>query len=60
MDSARLRDRRLCNILLPRNRWTSPQLDDYAARWREDGDLKAAVSRLKFKFMSSAEAMIHG
>jgi 5-methylthioribose kinase len=22
------------------NRWTSPQLDSYAARWREDGDLK--------------------
>jgi len=42
------------------NRWTSPQLDPYAARWREDGDLKVAVSRLKLKFMSSAEAMLHG
>jgi 5-methylthioribose kinase len=42
------------------NRWTSPQLDSYAARWREDGDLKVAVSRLKFKFLSSAEAMLHG
>ena len=42
------------------NRWTSPQLDSYAARWREDGDLKVAVSRLKLKFMSSAEAMLHG
>jgi 5-methylthioribose kinase len=42
------------------NRWTSPQLDSYAARWREDGDLKVAVSRLKVKFLSSAEAMLHG
>ncbi len=42
------------------NRWTRPYLDTYAARWREDGDLKVAVSRLKLKFLSSAEAMIHG
>lgn len=42
------------------NRWTSPQLDPYAARWREDGVLKVAVSRLKLKFLSSAEAMLHG
>jgi 5-methylthioribose kinase len=42
------------------NRWTSPQLDPYAARWREDGDLKVAVSRLKLKFLSNAEAMLHG
>lgn len=42
------------------NRWTKPYLDSYAAQWREDGDLKVAVSRLKIKFMSSAEAMIHG
>lgn len=42
------------------NRWTSPQLDAYAARWREDDDLKVAVSRLKLKFLSNAEAMLHG
>ena len=42
------------------NRWTSPQLDSYAARWREDGDLKVAVSRLKLKFLSCAQAMLHG
>lgn len=42
------------------NRWTSPQLDGFARRWREDGDLKIAVSRLKLKFLSSAEAMLHG
>ena len=44
----------------PLNRWTSPQLDAYAANWRDDGDLKVAVSRLKLKFLSSAEAMLHG
>ena len=42
------------------NRWTAPQLDGYAARWREDGELKVAVSRLKLKFLSSAECMLHG
>ncbi|MFO1121234.1 MAG: S-methyl-5-thioribose kinase [Hyphomicrobiales bacterium] len=42
------------------NRWTSPQLDGFARRWREDADLKIAVSRLKLKFLSSAEAMLHG
>lgn len=42
------------------NRWTKPYLDPYAAQWRDDGDLKVAASRLKIKFMSSAEAMIHG
>ena len=42
------------------NRWTSPQLDPYAARLREDGDLKAAVSRLKLRFMGEAQALIHG
>jgi 5-methylthioribose kinase len=42
------------------NRWTSPQLDSYARRWREDGDLKLAVSRLKLKFLSNAECMLHG
>jgi 5-methylthioribose kinase len=42
------------------NRWTSPHLDAYAAQWREDGDLKVAISRLKLKFLSSAEAMLHG
>ncbi len=42
------------------NRWTSPQLDGLAASIRADSDLKIAVSRLKVKFMSSTEAMIHG
>jgi 5-methylthioribose kinase len=42
------------------NRWTSPQLDRIAAEFRDDLALKVAVSRLKLKFLSSAEAMIHG
>lgn len=42
------------------NRWTSPQLDGWAARIRGDADLKVAVSRLKLKFMGAAEALLHG
>ena len=43
-----------------RNRWTSPQLDPDAAAIREDGALKRAVSALKIKFMSEAQALLHG
>ena len=43
-----------------RNRWTSPQLDDSAAEIRNDGALKCAVSRLKLKFMTCTDALIHG
>ena len=42
------------------NRWTSPQLDPYAARLREDGDLKVAISRLKLRFIDDTQALIHG
>ena len=42
------------------NWWTSPQLDDIAAAIRADAPLKRAVSRLKCKFMGSAEALVHG
>jgi 5-methylthioribose kinase len=42
------------------NRWTTPQLDDVALRIRQDGPLKTAVQRLKLKFLTSAEALIHG
>ena len=42
------------------NRWTSPQLDPYAAGLREDGDLKVAISRLKLRFLGDAQALIHG
>ena len=43
-----------------RNRWTAPQLDAAAAAIRADGDLKVAISRLKLRFLGSAEALIHG
>jgi 5-methylthioribose kinase len=43
-----------------RNRWTAPQLDAIAAEFRADSELKLAVSRLKNKFLHSAEALIHG
>jgi 5-methylthioribose kinase len=43
-----------------RNRWTSPQLDGLAAEVRGDVPLKLAVQRWKLKYMTSAEALIHG
>jgi 5-methylthioribose kinase len=42
------------------NRWTQPYLDATAASFREDLDLHVAICRLKLKFMSSPEALIHG
>jgi 5-methylthioribose kinase len=42
------------------NRWTTPQLDDIALSFRQDGPLKTAAQRLKLKFLTSAEALIHG
>jgi 5-methylthioribose kinase len=46
--------------VMDRNRWTSPELDDLAAKVRSDGELKAAAARLGHKFLSSTEALIHG
>ena len=46
--------------LVERNRWTSPQLDTIAAEFRKDVALKLAISRLKLKFLSTAQALIHG
>jgi 5-methylthioribose kinase len=42
------------------NRWTQPWLDAVATAFREDLDLHVAISRLKLKFLSSPEALIHG
>ncbi|MBF2735370.1 MAG: S-methyl-5-thioribose kinase [Betaproteobacteria bacterium AqS2] len=42
------------------NRWTAPHLDGHAARWRADTELHAAVSRLKLKFLTEAQALLHG
>jgi S-methyl-5-thioribose kinase len=44
----------------PLNRWTTPQLDEAAAGLRADTEAKAAISVLKRKFCSSADALIHG
>ena len=44
----------------PNNSWTAPHLDGYAARWRADRDLHAAISRLKLKFLTEAQALLHG
>jgi 5-methylthioribose kinase len=44
----------------PGNRWTSPQLDDEAAAFQADAPLKAEVQQLKLKFLTSAEALVHG
>jgi 5-methylthioribose kinase len=46
--------------MMERNRWTSPELDELAAKVRADGPLKAAAARLGHKFLSSSEALIHG
>lgn len=43
-----------------RNRWTSPQLDTIAAEIRSDASLKRAVASLKWRFMTRAEALLHG
>lgn len=42
------------------NRWTSPQLDFAAAAVRTDGPWKRAAQELKLKFLSEAQALIHG
>ena len=47
---------RLCES----NRWTAPQLDSVAARFREDIDLQIAITEMKAKFLTSTEALIHG
>jgi 5-methylthioribose kinase len=44
----------------PRNRWTTPQLDDVCADFHRDGPLKAAAARFGNKFLSDAQALIHG
>jgi 5-methylthioribose kinase len=44
----------------PLNRWTRPHLDDaVAALWR-DAPLKVAAQALKHRFVTEAQALIHG
>ncbi|MGY3677572.1 S-methyl-5-thioribose kinase [Streptomyces sp. TE33382] len=43
-----------------RNRWTSPHLDATVQRLRNDITLKIAVSRLKLRYLTSTDALLHG
>jgi 5-methylthioribose kinase len=44
----------------PMNRHTSPQLDDIAAEVRGDRDLKIEAQKLKQKFSTHSETLLHG
>jgi 5-methylthioribose kinase len=44
----------------PRNRWTSPHLDDLVAELRADAELRHAVALLGLKFLAEPQALIHG
>lgn len=44
----------------PRNRHTSPQLDDYVRALRRDVQLKLAAARFGEKFLSDSQALVHG
>jgi 5-methylthioribose kinase len=44
----------------PLNRWTRPWLDAKKLAFERDSTLKVAAQALKLKFMTSAEALIHG
>jgi 5-methylthioribose kinase len=43
-----------------RNRHTSPQLDEIVSSLRRDGPFKVAAARFGQKFLSEAQALIHG
>ena len=42
------------------NRWTSPHLDKQKKEIENNDDLKIAVSRLKIKFMTETQSLLHG
>lgn len=44
----------------PRNRHTSPQLDEIVADLRRDGALKVAAARFGHRFLARPEALVHG
>jgi 5-methylthioribose kinase len=44
----------------PRNRHTTPQLDDVAAALRRDAALKVAAARFSQKFLGEPQALLHG
>lgn len=44
----------------PLNRWTTPQLDQYVSQLQKDVELKLAAQEMKWRFLTHAEALIHG
>jgi 5-methylthioribose kinase len=44
----------------PINRWTRPWLDKHKRAFERDSALKVAAQALKYQFMTSGEALIHG
>lgn len=44
----------------PRNRWTMPWLDDWAAALRNDLALRTTVSRHRTHYLTHPQALIHG
>jgi 5-methylthioribose kinase len=44
----------------PLNRWTSPWLDKHKRAFERDSALKVAAQALKYRFMTGAEALVHG
>jgi 5-methylthioribose kinase len=44
----------------PRNRHTSPELDQAAAKLRSDGTVKLAAARFGEKFLTEPQALVHG
>ncbi len=44
----------------PRNRWTSPHLDDLAREFRADFALKTIVADWGWRFLTDGQALIHG
>ena len=44
----------------PRNRWTTPQLDDMAAAFHADAPLKGAAARWGHRFIACPQALVHG
>jgi len=47
-------------VASPRNRHTSPQLDEIVADLRRDGPLKVAACRFGRKFLNEPQALLHG
>ncbi len=44
----------------PLNRWTRPYLDAQKRAFERDSALKVAAQALKYQFMTSAQALVHG